>query len=400
VSKGVGATLLVAAGCLDRPIGTTKPVTTNVVVQKQANTAITAIDLLLMIDNSSSMADKQNTLAAAVPQLLQQLVQPQCVDGNGAPFDPPVQAALGAEKPCAQGSPEFNPVNNIHVGVVTSSLGDHGAQTWCTEGQLSSAGTLQPPDVNDRGYLVGTLQRGIAALAAETQLQLTDKVRLSGQGFLAWGSDEQPHPSTDDLKTAEVVFGDMVKATAEQGCGFEAQLESWFRFLVDPVPPVLPIAAPKDNETHRTGVDDALLAQRKEFLRPNSLVAIVMLTDENDCSIRDTGVGWVGVAEGSIPTGSAACADDPNDPCCYTCTSKGPPQGCPWTCPNPPDSSLGQPAGLHDTKQQANLRCWQQKRRFGWEFTYPTSRYSVALTKKELCPDQSFGDMDCDCTYA
>ena len=313
VSKGVGATLLVAAGCLDRPIGTTKPVTTNVVVQKQANTAITAIDLLLMIDNSSSMADKQNTLAAAVPQLLQQLVQPQCVDGNGAPFNPPVQAALGAEKPCAQGSPEFNPVNNIHVGVVTSSLGDHGAQNWCTEGQLSSAGTLQPPDVNDKGYLVGTLQRGIAALAAETQLQLTDKVRLSGQGFLAWGSDEQPHPSTDDLKTAEVVFGDMVKAAAEQGCGFEAQLESWFRFLVDPVPPVLPIAAPKDNETHRAGVDDALLAQRKEFLRPNSLVAIVMLTDENDCSIRDTDVGWVGVAEGAIPTGSAACADNPND---------------------------------------------------------------------------------------
>jgi len=31
---------------------------------------------------------------------------------------------------------------------------------------------------------------------------------------------------------------------------------------------------------------------------------------------------------------------------------------------------------------------------------YPVSRYVVGLTKPELCPDQSFGDMDCDCTYA
>lgn len=31
---------------------------------------------------------------------------------------------------------------------------------------------------------------------------------------------------------------------------------------------------------------------------------------------------------------------------------------------------------------------------------YPTSRYVVGLTKPELCPDQTFGDMDCNCAYA
>jgi hypothetical protein len=31
---------------------------------------------------------------------------------------------------------------------------------------------------------------------------------------------------------------------------------------------------------------------------------------------------------------------------------------------------------------------------------YPTSRYYVGLTHKELCPDQTFGDMDCDCAKA
>ena len=51
--------------------------------QRQVNNTIPGIDLLLMIDNSSSMGDKQATLAAAVPQLLGQLVQPNCVDANG-----------------------------------------------------------------------------------------------------------------------------------------------------------------------------------------------------------------------------------------------------------------------------------------------------------------------------
>ena len=83
-----GASLLlggtiVGTGCLDRPVGVSKPVTTNVVVQRQINNAINAIDLLLMIDNSSSMADKQSTLALAVPQLLTQLVQPLCTNANG-----------------------------------------------------------------------------------------------------------------------------------------------------------------------------------------------------------------------------------------------------------------------------------------------------------------------------
>ncbi len=400
------ACALAATNCLDRPVNDSKPVTTNIVVQKQANDAITGIDLLIMIDNSASMADKQQTLSEAVPQLLGQLVQPQCVDADGKAFEPPISAQLGQSPPCAQGSPEFNPVNNIHIGIVTSSLGDHGAGTLCTKGAPSGVsnpdGTAipQPADVNDMSYLLGTLDRGKSALAADQSARATQLARVSDLGFLAWGNDKQPSPSNADLNAATAMFKDMVKATDEMGCGLEAQLESWFRFLVDPVPPILPLQPP-DKDTHHTsrqGVDDALLMQRAQFLRPDSLVAILMLTDENDCSLRDTDVGWVAATTDPITTGSAPCATNPNDPCCYSCTANGPPKGCRWTCPSAQGSA--QPAGLDDTWMQTNIRCWQQKRRFGYEFTYPTSRYSVALTKKELCPDQSFGDMDCDCTVA
>ena len=394
-----GAVVATGTGCLDRPVGLSKPVTTNVVVQRQANNAVTAIDLLIMIDNSSSMADKQSTLALAVPQLLGQLVQPACLDSNDVAI-PGQTALLGANPPCTQGTPEFNPVNNIHIGIVTSSLGDHGAGTiakgLCFPGAPTSytdanGPIVQLPDVNDMSHLMGTLARGAAAAADPTT---TDATIDATNGFLAWGAlNLQTPPSDTDLTTATKIFRDMVVATAEKGCGLESQLEGWFRFLIDPVPPVLPLQPPDANGTHRQGSDDTLLAQRAAFLRPDSLLAIIMLTDENDCSIRDTDVGYVAArTDQSILTGSDACATNPNDKCCYSCTA-APPQGC-AACAVPI-------AVAHDDgPYQANLRGWQQKRRFGYEFLYPTSRYVVGLTKKVLCPDQSFGDMDCDCDQA
>jgi hypothetical protein len=387
----LGSTLLIS-GCLDRPIGNSRPVTTNVVIQKQTNDAINAIDLLLMIDNSSSMADKQKTLADAVPQLLTQLVQPSCVDTNNVVTG--TRVTLGGGCPVGS-SPEFNPVNNIHIGIVTSSLGDHGQGNLCTPGtnttftDANGASILKPADVNDASHLVGTLARYTSTTAPQPN------VTTDAEGFLAWGNSTKPAMKSDDLTSASGIFKDMVTSTKEMGCGLEAQLEGWFRFLIDPVPPIYPITKDKDSsQAQRKGSDNALLAQRAAFLRPDSLVAIVMLTDENDCSLRDTDVGWVAAdTSNSIKTGSSQCDANPNDPCCYSCTT-GAPSGCTNGCPNPVTNAKD------DSPYQANIRCWHQKRRFGYEFMYPTSRYVVGLTNPMLCPDQSFGDMDCDCTYA
>jgi hypothetical protein len=374
--------------------GSLKPTT----YQRLVNARVTGIDVLLMIDNSSSMADKQATLAAAVPQLLGQLVAPNCVDAAGNSLNPPVQASLGAAQPCPTGSrPEFDPVNNIHIGIVTSSLGDHGASTICTPGaqtqytDTNGNNILQPADVNDKGHLMGTLDRGAAAIAGDPQ---SAHATIDSQGFLAWGDPSLPTTITaGDLTAGTKIFQDMVSATHEIGCGYEASLEGWFRFLIDPVPPNMPIVK-TGSSTERTGSDDVLLNQRAQFLRPDSLVAIVMLTDENDCSIRDTDVGWVSAdTSNQIPTSSAACRTNPNDKCCYSCTAS-PPSGCVNGCPSPVTTAVD------DGPYQASVRCWQQKRRFGYEFLYPKSRYVVGLTKTMLCPDQSFGDMDCDCTYA
>jgi hypothetical protein len=367
-----------------------------VVIQRQINNAINAIDLLLMIDNSSSMADKQKTLADAVPQLLGQLVQPACVDKDGNVTG---RVALGSGACAAGSSPEFNPVNNIHIGVVTSSLGDHGLDSLCTPGKPTSFSEngqviTYPADVNDKAYLAGKLAR------YQSSSTPTANATVDPQGFLAWGNASKPPMNENDLTAAQGIFKDMVSATQELGCGLEAQLEGWFRFLIDPVPPIYPIVKdPVSFQASRSGSDDALLQQRAAFLRPDSLVAILMLTDENDCSLRDTDVGWVAAdVKTTITTGSTQCVNDPNNQCCYSCTNPTPPGGCSDGCPR--DSAGNLPPPQDDSQYQANIRCWHQKRRFGYEFMYPTSRYVVGLTKRELCPDQSFGDMDCDCTFA
>ena len=54
-----------AAGCLERPVTPLSPKTTNVFVSKIKQTAVNKIDLLFMIDNSISMADKQAVLKDA-----------------------------------------------------------------------------------------------------------------------------------------------------------------------------------------------------------------------------------------------------------------------------------------------------------------------------------------------
>src|SRR4051812_24344240 len=49
-------------GCLKRPLEPIEPRTTSTVVEKLTESAVDKIDLLLMIDNSRSMADKQAIL--------------------------------------------------------------------------------------------------------------------------------------------------------------------------------------------------------------------------------------------------------------------------------------------------------------------------------------------------
>lgn len=308
------------------------------------------IDLLLMIDNSLSMSDKQAVLADAVPQLINRLVTPT--------LDP------------TTGKPQFQAVQDIHVGVISSSLGGHGGD------QCADGGPSFNPTQNDRAHLMGTVRTGLAS--------------HQGLGFLWW--DPAGTSGGETNKTALVDnFRAHVKATGETGCGYESQLESWYRFLVEPAPHQSVVVS--NNVATLQGTDTVLLQQRKDFLRPDSAVVIMMLTDENDCSTVDGGFNWMASQTSNpnntqfhLPRATSACAANPDSPCCRSCASAegAPPSGCQ---PLSSDSECQKDGGFYDDQgDHPNLRCWHQKRRFGLSFLYPTQRYVEALTAPSICP--------------
>src|SRR5687767_15961583 len=108
----LAAAAAITGGCLQRPVEPAEPKTNNIYVDEIRQTAVDKIDLLFMIDNSISMADKQAMLASAVPDLVKRLITPICVDAD----DQPVGGNADADGKCITGSPEFNPIKDIHVG--------------------------------------------------------------------------------------------------------------------------------------------------------------------------------------------------------------------------------------------------------------------------------------------
>ncbi|MFO0550307.1 MAG: hypothetical protein U0271_18075 [Polyangiaceae bacterium] len=346
---GLGTT---AMGCLNRPIDVLKPRTTSTVVERLQQNGVDKIDLLLAIDNSISMADKQAILAAAVPDLVNRLVTPNCVDDMGVANG----TVVDANGECATGKPEFPPIRNINIGIISSSLGD------LTSGACNSPNILDP---DDHAHLI---TRGGAGTVPTYQ----------NKGFLAWDPDNQREGETNATNLANSMR-DLVVGVDQVGCGYEMQLESILRFLVDP-DPYLSVTR-NGNYLKEEGTDTDIIAERKDFLRPDSLLAILILSDENDCSIAINDQGFLALG-GPFYRSTSECADDPNDACCKSC-------GLDHTgCDTGGNCAVngGKYAPIDD---HANLKCWNQKQRYGVNFLYPVQRYINAFTLTNIDPGRT-----------
>lgn len=381
----------VMAGCLDRPVAPAVPKTSNIYVDEIRQTAVDKIDLLFMIDNSISMADKQEILAEAVPELVNRLITPLCVrpcDDNDNCTDAqrrdgiPTGGNADASGDCAMGGgPEFNPIKDIHIGIVTSSLGSHGAS--------DAKDVCTSAEDDDHAHLLGSIRPNVTP-----PLQ-----PYNGNGFLKWDTTNPPkYQPSGDANPAEfnTKFTNMVTASGENGCGYEGSLEAWYRFLIDPEPPaavvlpVDPMTGKKSATAVVQGPDQTVLDQRAAFLRPDSLVAVIMLTDENDCSIVDEGYGWLIARASPMYRATSACRNNPNDPCCQSCGEQTANPGCNLPASDADCQAMGSFLDQMAGEDDPNLRCWQQKRRFGFELLYPISRYSEGL-RSQVVPQRSTG---------
>ncbi len=306
------------------------------------------IDLLIDVDNSSSMADKQYYLASAIPELLQRMAFPKCVDANGVATGSNVDDSGNCP---IHSTAEFRPIHDVHVGVVSSSLGSRGGDLCVASGS---------PHNDDRGELRGS------------------------------SVDGGPLP---DLNLGE------------DGCGIESQIESWYRFLIQPDPydSITVDSSRNPPAAGWSGVDLTILKQRHDFLRPDSLVIIASLTDEDDSeidvrSLAGTGFNFM-LGGFQPPRSTSECDTNPGDPNCTSCGFASSPQTDP-SC----QTTGGKYSAADAWGFDPNLRHVHVKQKYGVDAQFPIDRYVAGLTKTKV-PDRDgeypdgagsyVGDADC-----
>ena len=223
VCRGAGV-----GACLDREPKPLTPCTVSGVVQHVPYTNVEEVDLLFVVDNSGSMTEEQSSLIDQFPRLVRVLASGD-QDGDGLE--------------------DFPPVRSLQIGVVSTDMGTGGFRVpTCAE-----------PNFGDDGIL---LTRGYTA---------NPDCAATYPPFLGY----EPSSGGDPAAFAQDVS--CVATLGTNGCGFEQQLEAVLKAVTPSTSPVL------FNMGTMGHADTANMG----FVRPDSLLAVVVVTDEEDCSAAD-----------------------------------------------------------------------------------------------------------------
>ncbi|MDH3625753.1 MAG: hypothetical protein OES69_10475 [Myxococcales bacterium] len=233
--------------CSNRPLNPLNPCTINGVVQNVPVNPQRALDVLFIIDDSPSMLEEQSKLALQVPRLVNLLL----TGGIDVNMSTPVG--------------EFPAVESLHVGIVTPDLG-HSTEPphGFTPGVHFTPTSLC--ERNNGNGKAGFMQ--VAGLIDDDDNPSTPRVMCDAQTPPA-DTFYLDRPTGASM-SFDVQFVDDVECVTGQpadfisvggGCGFEQQLE-------------------------------AILAQDRNganagFSRQDALLAVILITDEDDCSTTD-----------------------------------------------------------------------------------------------------------------
>ncbi|MCA9580647.1 MAG: hypothetical protein KC416_02560 [Myxococcales bacterium] len=231
------STLLV--GCLQRELKPLIPCTVSGVVQEVTVENVDKVDFLFVIDNSGSMLEEQAKLKDQLPRLVKTLATGD-LDEDGAI--------------------DFQPVKDLRIGVVTTDLGVGGFPVETCDGDGDGARLLttsapkptERPTVGDPPAVCGDDGYG------------------ANQKFVSFA------PATDAGQ--ESAFADQVACVAvagTEGCGFEQQLEATLKAVT---PPSSDITFAQNSKG---------LGEANGFVRDDSLLVVLLITDEEDCSAAD-----------------------------------------------------------------------------------------------------------------
>ncbi len=222
---------LALTGCLDRELRPLVPCVSQGFVESIEANGINQVDLLFVVDDSFSMEQEQRSLVQELPRLVQIL-------------------ASGDE--LLDGTRNFPPVADMHVAVVGTDMGFGGFTA-------DSAACDDARDFGDDG-LFRVSGRGDGCAASYPAVQ-------------SFSRDED---GADPAAFAEGVG--CVANLGTGGCGLEQQLEAMLKS-------VTPAGSGVRFFSNTAGHGGA--GPNAGFLRDDSLLVVVLVSDEDDCSTSD-----------------------------------------------------------------------------------------------------------------
>jgi hypothetical protein len=180
------------------------------------------VDILVVVDNSGSMAAEQENLKTAFPDLI------------GGLLDPPIDPATGRRiQP---------PVRDLHLGVISTDMGVAGYS-------VPTCGTN--PFSGDDGLLQSEPHGTGCA--------------YSYPEFLTYLVPADAEPNLSMVNQLAFDFG-CIAMLGTEGCGFEQQMEAAYKAVTV--------------NTQPGGANQG-------FARSDSILALLFVTDEDDCSAAD-----------------------------------------------------------------------------------------------------------------
>lgn len=229
------------------------------------------LDIIFMVDDSPSMSPLETKMRAQLPAFMDALADKQT-----------------------------HQLPDLHVGVVSQSM---GAGAW---GNVSQCETpmFKPDTLGDDG---GRFVQGAVGTDPSPCTMLHPQTK-----FLANmdGPDKQPNYDGDIRNAFQCIA-----YLGDKGCGFEAQFASVYSALAK---------ANKDLGPS----DDSHDPDNGGFLRPDAILAIVMVTNEDDCSVREDSLLLdPGVNSATNASGLGALASYRCNEFGHLCDGQPPPHG-------------------------------------------------------------------------
>ena len=241
------AFLLVMSSCFERSLAPVDPCTRTTVGETIRVQGIDTLDMLFMIDSSPTMVEEQAAIRMQIPRLVQILTSGDLEAGTSRP---------------GVGVMDFQPVRSMHIGVITQDGGGLGrAGAGICSSLAGDDGLLSMPEATSR-------RTGTAATCAPGGLPL----------FLDFTR------GTTDVNTLVSQFTCQTEL-GTGGCGLEQDLEMVMKALVDPsyAPPTGPYLSGTPAHGNPTG-------ENSGFVRDNSVLAIMIVTDEDDGSVSNSDI--------------------------------------------------------------------------------------------------------------